>query len=58
MAVLFMAFTLCLTFQLSAQIELQISYEASTNVYAAIPKELQLINVAVFTRHGRSSCIT
>ena len=38
--------------QVTEQIEFQISYEASSNAYQAVPAELQLINVAVFTRHG------
>jgi hypothetical protein len=33
--------------------DIQISYEASTNSYNPVPKELRLITVAVITRHGR-----
>ena len=53
MVALSILFTL-ITLQVSTQIELHISYEASSNVYSAIPKELQLLNVAVFTRHGKT----
>jgi hypothetical protein len=39
--------------KLSLQTEVQISYDASSTVYNPLPNELELVNVAVFTRHGK-----
>lgn len=38
--------------RVTEQIDIQISYQASTSLYNPIPKELQLLSVAVITRHG------
>jgi hypothetical protein len=50
-----MILTLAVLFSLLKVMELkdiQISYQASTNSYNSVPKELRLITVAVITRHG------